>query len=73
MNVMESQNERILKHLRKYGQLTSIIALNNYHIPYLPARIHDLRKMGYDIRAEWITTSKRKYRKYVYNGDNKKP
>jgi hypothetical protein len=72
---METQNSKILKHLKDHGQITSIIALNHYHTPYLPARIHDLRKMGYRIRSEWHYTKRgggnHKYVKYVYEGDNK--
>ena len=61
---MENQTDRILRYMKEKGQITSVIALNNFHCLYLPARIHDLRKAGYSIKSKWIYTTRRKYKKY---------
>lgn len=46
------QTERILRHLKDYGSITSLEAMNEYGIMRLASRICDLKAMGYDIRSE---------------------
>lgn len=47
-----TQNERIIRHLKDYGSITSFEALNEYGIMRLASRICDLKAKGYDIRSE---------------------
>lgn len=44
-----SQCKMIIDHLRKYGSITPRSAEDRYGIMRLGARIHDLRKAGFDI------------------------
>ena len=46
-----SQNEMVLKHLNKYGCITTFQAFDLYGITRLSARIKDIRNMGYEIIA----------------------
>lgn len=55
-----TQCERILRHCKDYGSITSLEAMQEYGIMRLASRISDLRKMGYDI--EVVTeTGKNRY------------
>lgn len=49
---MMTQNEVILRHLREYGQITSMDAIMRYGCTRLAARIAELKKDGYDIESE---------------------
>lgn len=44
-----TQCDRILRHLKDYGVITSREAFNEYGIMRLAARISDLRRKGYHI------------------------
>lgn len=46
---MTPQCERILRHLRDYGSITGVEAMQEYGIQRLAARIADLRKAGVGI------------------------
>lgn len=46
-----TQNERILRHLRDYGSLTSMEAVQEYGIMRLASRVCELRRKGHQIRA----------------------
>lgn len=68
-----TQREMILDHLRKYGDITSVEAVNRYGISRLSARIKDLRDEGKVIisqrqksRNRWGKTVF--YDKYVLGG-----
>lgn len=50
-----TQNERIIKHLRKAGSITVREAIVEYSIQSLTKRIQELREAGYEI----ISTVKR--------------
>lgn len=54
-----TQNERILEHLKKYGTITQLQAMN-YGIMRLPSRIHELKRAGYNITAK-MTDGKNRY------------
>lgn len=62
-----TQNQRIIKHLRKAGSITVREALVEYSIQSLTKRIQELREAGYDI----ISVAKRhpvtgqKYTRYI--------
>ena len=49
-----TQNERILRHLRNRGSITSIEALQDYGIMRLASRISDLKRDGHAIRREMV-------------------
>ena len=55
-----TQCERILRHFKDYGSITSREAMNEYGIMRLASRISDLRKLGYDITVT-TETSKNRY------------
>lgn len=48
----QTQCERILRHLRDYGSITSLEAITEYGILRLASRINDLKRQGYIISAE---------------------
>ena len=58
-----TQEQRILKHLKENGSITSWEAIIEYGITRISARIFELRKQGYRI------TTERETRKNRY-GDN---
>ena len=54
-----TQNERILRHLRDYGSITQLEAMQEYGIMRLASRISDLRRMGYNIERDLIASKNR--------------
>lgn len=57
---MTTQNERILRHLRDHGSITSLEAFAEYGITRLSARIFDLRHDGHKILS-FVETAKNRY------------
>ena len=55
-----TQCERIIRHLRDYGSITSLEAINEYGILRLASRISNLREQGYAISSE-MGTGKNRY------------
>lgn len=53
------QKERILRHLRDFGSLNNGEAYTEYGIGHCASRISDLRKAGYDIRGDTVTSKNR--------------
>jgi len=47
--ITKNQTEQILEHLKKYEKITSIEAIQEYGITRLSAKIHNLRKRGFEI------------------------
>ena len=47
----ESQCDRILRHMRDFGSISSIEAIMEYGILRLASRISDLKKQGYKITS----------------------
>ena len=45
----ETQCDRILRHMRDYGTISSLEAITEYGILRLASRISDLKKRGYNI------------------------
>ena len=45
----QTQCERILRHLRDYGSITSLEAITEYGVLRLASRINDLKGQGYNI------------------------
>ncbi len=49
-----SNKEKILEHLKKYGSITQLEAINLYWDWRLSAVIYNLKKEGYNITAKTI-------------------
>lgn len=54
-----TQSERIIRHLRDYGSISSMEAVQEYGIMRLASRISDLKKTGIPIRREMIVGKNR--------------
>lgn len=54
-----TQNERILRHLRDYGSISSMEAVQEYGIMRLASRISDLKKAGIPIHREMVVGKNR--------------
>ena len=50
---MQSQNSKILDHLKKMGSISWVEANDLYRVRSLTRRIADLREAGHDIVSEW--------------------
>ena len=53
------QTELIIRHMRDYGSISSLTAMQEYGIMRLASRINDLRAQGYDIVSEFKTGKNR--------------
>ena len=60
-----TQCERILRHLKDYGSITSLEAVTEYGIMRLASRINDLRAQGIAIVSE-VATGKNRYGEDVH-------
>ena len=65
-----TQNERVLRHLKDYGTITTWEAIEEYGITRLSARIKDLKDTGNKIDSEWLSSENRygekvSYKKYI--------
>ena len=47
-----TQCDRILRHLRDHGSISSLEAISEYGILRLASRINDLKRRGYKFRSE---------------------
>lgn len=54
-----TQSERVLRHLRTFGSITPMEALEEYGIMRLGARCWDLRDAGYPIVTEIVAGKNR--------------
>ena len=61
-----SQNDMILYHLEEKGGITAAEAQSEYGIYRLAARIADLRKQGYPIRRDMVTSNNRAGKKVTF-------
>ena len=50
-----TQQERIVRHLRDYGSITSLEAMEEYGVMRLASRISDLKKSGLPIQREMVS------------------
>lgn len=68
---MNSQQDKILKHLRKAGSITVREALVEYSISSLTKRIQELRGRGHNIVSEWKShpVTGQRYTRYKLGGD----
>lgn len=44
-----NQVQRMLRHMREYGSITSVEAMQEYGIARAASRIHDIKQLGYDV------------------------
>lgn len=70
-----TQQRRVLEHLKKYGSITPLEALDRYGIYRLSVQIWRLRKKGHNILTDEMEGTNRlgepiKYGKYIYIGAN---
>lgn len=61
---MKSQNEEILKHLKKNKTINPIQALNEFSCFRLAARIGDLRQAGHQIISSIKKRNGKRYAEY---------
>lgn len=70
-----TQNEMILSHLKEFGKITPMEAIENYGCMRLAARISELREQGrengFDIETNMVTSKNRfgypvSYAEYKY-------
>ena len=62
-----TQCDRILRHLKDYGTITSLEATEEYGILRLASRINDLKNRGYNIKSTMGTSLKRYQEKVHYS------
>ena len=62
---IDTQKAQILEHIRTYGSITPLEALNQYGCFRLGARCWDLRHDGYDIETVMISENGKRFAKYV--------
>lgn len=63
---MQTQNDMILRHLRAFGSISPREALELYGCMRLGARIYDLKRQGFAIRAGRETARNRRGEKVTY-------
>ena len=59
-----SQTNEIMFHLRNYGSITPLEALDLYGCMRLAARVNDLRKRGHEIRTDTVERDGKRWAKY---------
>lgn len=55
----KTQNEMIVEYITEYGSITQMDAIYNIGCTRLPSRICELKKAGYNIITEMVTTKNR--------------
>ena len=60
------QCDRIMAHLKEYGSITALEAVNRYGIIRLASRVWDLKNCGHDIRREMVSGENRYGEKVCY-------
>ena len=63
-----TQNKEIIRYLTKGNKLSPLEALERFGCFRLSARILDLRKLGFDIKTEYVTKGKKTYAEYSLSG-----
>jgi hypothetical protein len=63
-----TQNSRILEHLKEYGTINPLQALELYGSFRLSARILDLKQDGHNIETTRKTVKKKTFAEYHYVG-----
>lgn len=60
----QSQNVRLMQHMRNRGSITSMMAFKRYAITRLAARIDDLERDGHLINSVWVQRNGKRYKAY---------
>lgn len=65
-----TQADRVLRHLQKYGSITSLESFREYGVSRLSAIIFNLKQANYQFEEEWITQKNRygertTFKKYI--------
>lgn len=63
----QCQNEEILYHMLFIGPVSSIVAIREYGITRLAARIHYIKKEGFDVQTRRVVFTTRHDKKASYN------
>ena len=48
-----SQNAAVLRHMETVGPIDTWTAITEYRVTRLPARISDIKRLGFEIDGEW--------------------
>lgn len=56
---MKTQNQRLIDYLESGKKITSLQAWKVLGFSYLPARVKDVKDMGYPIKSKFITVQNR--------------
>lgn len=59
MSQKQTQAERVLAYIEKFGSITQYEALQDLGVMRLASRISDLKKLGYPIKGEIVTVKNR--------------
>ena len=60
-----SQCARIIEYMQVFGSISTLEAFNDLGVARLASRIHDLKRMGYNITSE-IKSSKNRFGEKTY-------
>ena len=60
-----SQNQQVLKHLKKHGKISSMTAFTKYGITRLASRVFDLKTQGHKINTTLTTKNKKTFGVYT--------
>jgi len=66
----ESQNAKILAHIKDKGRITPLDALSKYGCLRLAARVHDLRQAGHAISTEVRRVNGKRFAVYYMEQGN---
>lgn len=55
----QTQNERIIEYMKKFGGITPLEAMRDLGVMRLASRISDMRSMGIEIVDEWASVENR--------------
>lgn len=61
-----TQNDRILNHMKEFGNITQLEALKEYGIMRLASRINNLKNCGYAIQREMCLSKNRYGEKVIF-------
>jgi hypothetical protein len=62
--IIRTQSEQVLKHLKTIGSITPLEALYYYGCMRLSGRIYDLKKQGVKIKTEHERRDEKTYARY---------
>lgn len=68
-----NQCDRIISYIREFGSITSLEAFADLGCTRLASRVSDLKKQGYNIKSEFVTSKNRygenvSYKRYYLGG-----